>query len=207
MDMRRSSESKFSIEKNGIILSTSDKNKVVPDPNLKMVLREFPLEGDFVYRVTASVAPPLVLVSTDKPYVTYDDKQKKIKSSGAIIIPIDKAVRSENISFDKDKLRFMGDKNKKAQCFYEVDIKTTDLYHFNVIGIGNGARLDMIINGESLNSLFARFKTKDGKISACGIGFMEIKKGKFSFSWSPNSTKKLPAFASFALTPTWTTQL
>ncbi|MCM8529489.1 MAG: DUF1592 domain-containing protein [Lentisphaeraceae bacterium] len=191
LDMRGSNKKRFSIEKRGMVLKSSvphvERAAQIwqgPAPNLKVIMRDFPKEGDFIVKVEASRAPvipeklgPMLGIEKEKALISYDDKSDKVTAPhGAIIIDARKPARHKGLNINK---KYIHTKGGKTSAQYEIQVPESGIYQMDAVYAARDSRpLEVIVNKAKQEKVLGG-KTGDwNRLKAFPALVLEMKKGK-----------------------------
>ena len=200
LDMRGSNKKRYSMAANGMIMKSSiphvEKAAQIwqgPAPNLKVIMRDFPKEGDFVVRVKASMAPvvmektPMLNIEKQKALISYDEKTDGINApAGAIIVDARKPKKHKGLNINK---RYIHTKGGKTQATFEINVPEAGLYQLDAVYAAQDSRpIEITINKDIQQSKIFSHKTGSwDKLKAHAAVVLELTKGKHSVKLSRKS--------------------
>lgn len=218
LDMRGSSKDRYSILKDGMSMTAAlpHVEKAAskwhgPSPNLKVVMRDFPTEGDFIMRVEASrpeslsIASSFISYSKEPAKVTYSPDRLIQAKSDSIVIDATKPFEENRVTLENGFVRFGHESGKgPARALYKFDTKTRKtLYQLDVVYASAQARpLDIAINNDEIKGVLTKetggWMHED--MAAHSVGLVYLDRGVHSIQFM-RANGPIPHIAYLALTP------
>ncbi|MGJ8654574.1 MAG: DUF1592 domain-containing protein [Opitutaceae bacterium] len=218
VDMRGSSKNRYSLLEEGISMTAAlpHVEKAAskwhgPSPNLKIVMRDFPTEGDFVMRVEASRPESLSIPANFVPYsatpaqVEYSPTSFIKAGRKSIVLDATKPFEEDRIVFEPGFARFDHANGKgPARAFYKFE--TSDrkaLYQLDVVYAAAESRpVDITINNDEIKGVLAEktggWMHDDMKVQS--VGLVQLDRGGHSIQFT-RSNGAIPHIAYLILTP------
>ena len=189
LDMRGSNKKRFYVEERGMVLKSSlphvEQSAQVwqgPAPNLKVIMRDFPKEGDFIVKVEASRAPlervgPMLSIVKEKAIISYDSKSDTVNApEGSIVIDARKPIKQKQLRKNPKYLQ-TGGSNGMAQ--YEIEVSKSGIYQMDAVYAARDSRgLDLHVNGEIQEKVFAGTSESWDNVKVFPEVVLKMTKGK-----------------------------
>ena len=193
VDMRGSNKKRFLMQKSGMVLKSSvphvEKAAQIwqgPAPNLKVIMRDFPKEGDFVIRVEASRAPnipessgPMLSIASSKELISYDAKSDSVKAAaGAIVIDARKPKKHKGLNINK---LYVHTKGGKTMAQYDIKVPESGLYQLDAVYAAQDSRpLEFYLNKEKQSKVLGSRTGSWSKLKAFPELVVKMNKGRNS---------------------------
>lgn len=217
VDMRGSSSNRYRLLGDGISMAAAlphvekDASKWHgPSPNLKIVMRDFPAEGDFLMRVEASRAESLsipssfIYYSDQEPLVSYSQSSGVNAEEAAIILEATKPFEDNRLVLEPEFVRFHGNGKGAARARYQFNTsEKRGLYQLDVVFASEEARpIDVIIDNNELNGVLSQVTGGwgTGDLKSYSVGIVQLNQGEHSLQFT-RSDGPIPHINSFVLTP------
>lgn len=200
VDMRGSNKKRFLMQKNGMVLKSSlphvEKAAQIwqgPAPNLKVIMRDFPKEGDFVVRVEASRAPiiaessgPMLAIPNSKALISYDEKSDKVGAPKTSIV-IDTRKPKKHKSLNINKL-YVHSKGSRTMAQYEINVPESGIYQMDAVYAAQDSRpLEFYVNKQKQSQVLGSKTGSWGKLKAFPELVLKMEKGKNKIKIDRNS--------------------
>ncbi|MCH2205561.1 MAG: DUF1592 domain-containing protein [Lentisphaerales bacterium] len=210
VDMRGSNKKRFTMLDEGIILQSSlphvEKAAKIwqgPAPNMKVIMRDFPKEGDFRITVEASKAPfiteaPKYLDLEDaKPAANFDSKTQKISAiPGSKIIDARKPAKYKGLNLNT---YFVHTKKTPTEASYSIKIKP-GVYQLDIVYAAQDSRpLDIKVNKITVKDCMTTKTGSWSKLKIFSQAVLRIENSLCSISFK--SKGAIPHIHAFILSP------
>ena len=212
VDMRGSNKKRFLMQKNGMVLKSSvphvEKAAKIwqgPAPNLKIIMRDFPKEGNFIVKVEASRAPaipensgPMMPIPNYQALSSYDEKKDQVKApSGAIVIDARKPKKKKDLNINKF---YVHSKGSKTMAQYDIKVSESGLYQLDAVYAAQDSRpLEFYVNKEKQPGVLRNKTGSWGKLKVFPELVLKMNKGKNSIKVDRRSGA-FPHIRAFVLT-------
>ncbi|MDB4345831.1 DUF1592 domain-containing protein [bacterium] len=217
VDMRGSSKDRYSISKEGVSLTTAlpHVEKAAskwhgPSPNLKIVMRDFPTEGDFAMRVEASrpesmaVESDFIHYSKQRPQIQYKFGQELVAKKDAIVLDATKPFEEYRIAIEQGFVRHHHESGPSPRAVYRFKTNTRNgVYQLDVVYASAESRpVDITINNSELESVLV--DTTGGwdlsDMRTHSVGLVQLGKGNQSIQFKRDNGP-IPHISYLVLTP------
>lgn len=218
VDFRGSSKDRYSVLGDGISMVSAlpHVEKAAskwhgPSPNLKVVMRDFPTEGNFVMRVEASrteslsIPSSFIYYSDQKPLVSYSQLSGLKTGESAIVIDAKKPFEDNRLAIESDYVRFGHSSGKgAARARYKFDTNVRrGLYQLDVVFASEESRpIDIMIDNNELTGVLTQitggWRAED--LKSYSVGVVQLNKGKHDIQFA-RSDGPIPHINSLVLTP------
>ncbi|MCM8533710.1 MAG: DUF1592 domain-containing protein [Lentisphaeraceae bacterium] len=212
IDMRGSNKKRFSIEKEGMLLKSSlphvEKAAQVwqgPAPNLKVIMRDFPKEGNFRVTIQAAKAP---MQEQKLKYFTPKDKETKIqfesktlklsKAKDSIVIDARKPHKQKGLNINK---KYVHTKKGPTYIAYKFNIPKNGLYQLDAVYAAREKRPQFLkIGTTNIDYALGSLTGSWDKLEAKAVAVVSLYKGEREL-YLKNTKGPIPHIHSFILTP------